>query len=288
MNRLVLWSDRRIRASGLLCLVTISALALPCAWGDTLPLSQRRSAQNSLVAVLPAPAGYTRILVPKGSYSEWVRYLPVKPKDSIVHSWKGRELWVPFLYVWRIIDLPLYFNEDLEQCADWALRLWFDYQLESGAGDRLWLIDYNGKKKTWGERKKASPNSSPKQFLRWAMSVANSHSQKKGLFAVPSERELLPGDLLVQNETGGIGHASIIFDVAENASGHRVYLIGFGFMPAQEAHIEKAPENRGEGGWFSIDGYRRYLKGRFSFGTPVLRSFERRVTPASPIMERPI
>ena len=157
-----------------------------------------------------------------------MRYLPVKPEGSLVHTWRGREVLLPFLFVWRVLDLPLYFNEDLEQCADWAFRLWYDYQRETKAGERLWLIDYNGRKKTLGEWKTSKPGADAKGFLRWSMANANSYSQKKGLFTVPSEKELLPGDLLVQNETGGIGHTSIVFDVAENAEGKRLYLLGFG------------------------------------------------------------
>jgi len=214
-----------------------------------------------------------------------MRYLPVKPEGSLVHTWRGREVLLPFLFVWRVLDLPLYFNEDLEQCADWAFRLWYDYQRETKAGERLWLIDYNGRKKTLGEWKTSKPGADAKGFLRWSMANANSYSQKKGLFTVPSEKELLPGDLLVQNETGGIGHTSIVFDVAENAEGKRLYLLGFGFMPAQEAHIEKAAAEQGQGGWFTLEGYRRYLKNHFSFGEPVMRSFERRGTRIS---ERPI
>ena len=64
-----------------------------------------------------------------------------------------------------------------------------------------------------------------------------------------------------------------LFDVCENEAGERLYLIGFGFMPAQECHIEKAPADLGKEGWFTLGGYRQYLKQHLDFGKPELRSF---------------
>lgn len=44
-------------------------------------------------------------------------------------------------------------------------------------------------------------------------------------------------------------------------------------MPAQEFHVEYASEGYGSGGWFSLEGYYRYLKEYIDLGTPVLRRF---------------
>ena len=84
---------------------------------------------------------------------------------------------------------------------------------------------------------------------------------------------LKPGDMIVQNRNGGIGHASVILDVCESKKGEKLYLIGYSFMPAQEFHIEKAEEKYGRDGWFTIEGYFRYLSEFLDFGEPVLRRF---------------
>ena len=43
----------------------------------------------------------------------------------------------------------------------------------------------------------------------------------------------------------------LVLDVAEDGTGHRVALLGQGFMPAQSFHVlASAPEL----GWFSLDG----------------------------------
>ena len=87
--------------------------------------------------------------------------------------------------------------------------------------------------------------------------------------------DLQPGDMFVQNQTGGIGHVSLIVDACQNQEGKRLFLIGYSFMPAQEFHIEKAKRKHGKDGWFTVEGYKKYLKQLpFSrYGAPVFRRF---------------
>jgi len=87
---------------------------------------------------------------------------------------------------------------------------------------------------------------------------------------------LKPGDMFVQNKDGGIGHVSLVVDCAKNINGEQIYLIGYGFIPAQEFHIEKAQTGYGIDGWFTKKGYEKYLSEYpFSpYGKPVIRSFE--------------
>jgi hypothetical protein len=79
--------------------------------------------------------------------------------------------------------------------------------------------------------------------------------------------------MIVQNENGGIGHVSMIMDACKNEKGEELYLIGYSFMPAQEFHIEGARPEYGKDGWFSIEGYYRYLADYLDLGKPVLRRF---------------
>ena len=111
--------------------------------------------------------------------------------------------------------------------------------------------------------------------MKWHMAYSNSHSIKKGA-GVIEDSILKPGDMFVQNKDGGIGHVSLIMDVAQNQKNQRVYLIGYGFIPAQEFHIEKAGNAYGIQGWFTKEGYIDYLsKFPFSrYGEPVMRRFK--------------
>ena len=107
------------------------------------------------------------------------------------------------------------------------------------------------------------------------MAYSNSYSIKKGANKVKAGA-LKPGDMFVQNKDGGIGHVSLVVDSAKNKNGEQIYLIGYGFIPAQEFHIEKAKRGYGIDGWFTKKGYKKYLS-EFPFspyGKPVMRRFE--------------
>lgn len=240
-------------------------------------LENNYSIEKSVYKTIPTPAGYERIRVYKNSFAEWVRYLPVKSENADILTYTGNELsgdYVKnFFKIWRIIDFPLYFKQNLEHCADWGYRFWYEYQKEVGFGDDLWLTDYNGKKITYNQWKNGKTNPSLKEFFKWTCNYANSYSQKAGLYEVKKEDDLRPGDIIVQNETGGIGHTSIIFDICKNKEGKWLYLVGYSFMPAQECHIEKASDEYGFGGWFTLEGYCKYLEEYLPFGKPEIRSF---------------
>jgi hypothetical protein len=226
-----------------------------------------RSAPDALTlsGSIPVPAGYQRNTYPEGSYSRFVQSLPVK-RDNRITAFNGNR--ITSFNVFAVLDLPLLFHADLEQCADFAMRLWAEYHKWANTLDKLYLFDYNGKRKSFSGSGKPYLG-----FLKWSFTNTNSYSLKRGCGPVASEAELVPGDMLIQNETGGIGHVSVVMDVCEAAGKPRLYLLGFSFMPAQEFHIEKAAVGKGQGGWFTLAGYKAYLAEVLPFGPPVLRRF---------------
>ncbi len=215
---------------------------------------------------IPVPRGYNRLVYPPGSFSDWLQKLPLK-KENIIRSYTGALIEKPFYRVMGVVDMPLLFSSDLEQCADYCFRFWAEYHRARGRLERLVLFDYNGRALPF-----AGSGKSFTGFLKKAMSCANSFSIKKGADRVRPE-DLMPGDMIVQNQQGGIGHVSMIMDACRNGKGQTLYLIGYSFMPAQEFHIEKASESFGMAGWFSWEGYRAYLKKHLDYGSPVLRRF---------------
>jgi hypothetical protein len=215
---------------------------------------------------LPVPRGYSRISCTPGSYSAWITRLPLK-EDKSIRAFDGSLVENIGYNVFSVVDLPLLYPQDLEQCADFAFRLWADYHLKNNLLNKLYLFDYEGNKKYF----KAS-GKSYSAFLKWTMAHANSHSIKKGC-STAAGSDLRPGDMIVQNETGGIGHVSVIMDICESPEKGRLYLFGFSFMPTQEFHIEYAQTGYGKEGWYSLEGYYRYLSDYLDLGRPVLRRF---------------
>jgi hypothetical protein len=81
--------------------------------------------------------------------------------------------------------------------------------------------------------------------------------------------------MVVQNNSGGIGHVSVILNTAEESNGDRIYLIGYSYMPAQEFHIEDAKNTSKTDSWFTKKGYIQYLQNceLGKLGRPVFRRF---------------
>jgi hypothetical protein len=225
--------------------------------------SQKPIIKNSI----PVPEGYVREAYSAGSFGEWLQNLDLK-NPSVIRDYRGSVVDSAFYNVWGVLQMPLLFRSDLEQCADFAMRLWAEYHKSVGKLDRLYLFDYNGNRKLF-----KNSGESFDQFLKSAFSKTNSHSLKQGCRPIAAG-EAMPGDLIVQNERGGIGHVSVILDASRSKQGKRLFLIGYSFMPAQEFHIEKAGEKYGIAGWFTLEGYNQYLADYLNFGRPVLRRFD--------------
>jgi len=245
--------------------IVISSLTL-------LVLTHLGLAENAMtIKDIVTPEGYDRIEYADGLYPSYLRNLPLKENNEIL-TWDGDVLkssWV--LYdVLAVVNLPLLYHEDLEQCADFSMRLWAEYLKNIDQLNRLALFDYNGNFKSFAESGKSF-----KKYLRWHMAFSNSHSIKKGALIVSPE-DLRPGDMFVQNESGGIGHVSVIVDAAQNRDGEMIFLVGFGYMPAQEFHIEEAPKRCGPVGWFTLKGYEDFLSGlQFRrYGKPLLMRYK--------------
>jgi hypothetical protein len=215
---------------------------------------------------IPVPPGYQCMVYPHDSFSSWIQNLPLKTGNSII-DYCGHNVESGFYNVFGVIMIPLMFKSDLEQCADFAMRFWAEFHKEKGKLDKLFLFDYSGQKKMFSQSSKTYQN-----FLKAAFANTNSHSLKKGCIPVAPD-DLMPGDFFVQNERGGVGHVSVIMDICHAPDGKRLFLMGYSFMPAQEFHIEKAEDEYGINGWFTLEGYKQYLRDHLDYGEPVLRRF---------------
>gem|GEM_PF-859805 len=224
---------------------------------------------RSIVRLIPTPPGFTRVTCPPGSFGDWLRHRKLK-RDRTIRDFRGDAVSNSCYHVLGVIDCPLLFRSDLEQCADFCMRFWADYHKSASRLAQLHLFNYDGRPVPFRGR----PDEY-RGFLRRAFSDTNSWSLKLGCRPV-APSDLRPGDMFVQNRSGGIGHVSMVIDACRNDRGERLFLIGFSFMPAQEFHVERADARNGRGGWFTVRGYRAYLEECLpfdSFGEPVLRRF---------------
>jgi hypothetical protein len=218
------------------------------------------------VSGIETPPGYSRVTQEIGSFSAWLPRLPLA-RDARIMMYGGGYVPDTRFHVLAVIDLPLLFSYDLEQCADWCMRFWAEYHRQIGALDRLYLFSYEGSRVYL-----KGFDGGFEKFLKRAMDGSNTYSLRMGCGAI-READLRPGDMIVQNDTGGIGHVSMIMDECADARGERLYLVGFSFMPAQQFHVEEALPAYGESGWFRFKDYIRFLSEFYNYGVPVLRRF---------------
>ena len=228
---------------------------------------QGRAQSPTIRNAIAVPDGFVRDAYPRDSYSHWIQGLQLK-SHPVILDFRGQTVGDGAYRVWAVLNMPLLFRSDLEQCADFAMRFWAEYHKATGSLDRLYLFDYNGRKQQFAQSGKSFA-----QFLKWAFANTNSHSLKSGCRKIAAG-EMLAGDMFVQNERGGVGHVSVVMDVCTSPKGEKRLLVGYSFMPAQEFHIEKADDQYGTEGWFSLEGYTRYLKDHLNFGEPALRRFD--------------
>ncbi len=232
---------------------------------EELPVKTK---ELEMVCHIPVPPGYKRNVYKKNSFGRFLQELKLK-KNKEIKTYNGKLINPRHYNRLAVVDMPLLFKRDLEQCADFCMRFFGEYKMEQDKGESLFLFNYSGKKKYMRNSGK-----NYRKFLNYHMAHSNSHSLKKGCKKI-KEEEIQIGDLIVQNETGGIGHVCMIVDECEDKeTGDKLFLIGFSFMPAQEFHIEEATAFYGAKGWFSLKGFYKFLSKNFPYGKPKLRRFE--------------
>jgi hypothetical protein len=216
---------------------------------------------------IAAPAGFERVRNEPGSFGEWLRGLPLRPRGPVVDH-KGRVVLEeddPRLEAVIAIDEGA---ADLQQCADSIMRLhgeWLwskgnramSYKAASGmampfegwlAGDRV--VEQGAGSVAW-KRKAAPSDRDDHSVFRRYMDAVFSWSNTGALSrdaAKSSLETLRPGDFFVL--PGSPGHAMLVLDVARNSAGERAVLLGQGFMPAQSFHVLRASA---DSAWFAID-----------------------------------
>jgi hypothetical protein len=237
----------------------------------------------SLEARFAAPEGYSRLRVDPDGWEAWLRGLPLEPRRTTVLAYDGRTLDRPAAAIVRM-DVG---RGDLQQCADSAIRLHAEFLWASGSTDAAYHFT-SGDRSAWAdwrdgerfvisgsrvERVRTGPRTSGhgayRSWLQYVFRYAGTRSLRLDTDPVPEESPLRAGDLFV--EPGSPGHAVVVLDIAENASGRRVALMGQGFMPAEEFHVLELRHARVlDGVWFALPGSGEMIV------TPSWRPFRRK------------
>jgi hypothetical protein len=224
---------------------------------------------EKLTERIPPPEGYKRIDVKLGSFEEWLRHLPLYEGRPPVYLYNGREKSNQKAH-YAVVNIDVG-NKDIQQCADAVIRLRAEYLFSCGDYDSIQFNFTSGDKatfKNWinGSRplvdgnkvewiKSAKVDSSYNSFRKYLNIVfmyAGSYSLSSEMEKVNDIKNMKTGDVFIQG--GFPGHAVIVVDIAVNIeTGHKVFLLAQSYMPAQQIHILKNPNDSQLSPWYSVD-----------------------------------
>lgn len=160
-------------------------------------------------------------------------------------------------------------SKDLQQCADAVIRLRAEYLFKTGQFDKIQFHFTSGDLVTWNDykngmrafvngnsvsfRKTAVSDNSYKNFRNYLdliFNYAGTISLNQETKPVVKNSDLTTGDILIT--PGSPGHVVFISGVCSNKRGHRLFLLGEGFTPAQSIHILANPFNRMISPWYDL------------------------------------
>ncbi len=197
------------------------------------------------IGEIKTPSGYTRITATDGSFTSWLRTIPLK-KDKTVYLYNGTKKQNQAAQ-FAVIDIPVG-NKDLQQCADAVMRLRAEYLFKEKKYHDIAFMDYNRKWYRWNG---AADRNRFDNYLLEVFNWCGSASLEKQLKRVQDFNAIQPGDVLVHG--GFPGHAVTVVDMATDAGGKKIYMLAQGYQPAQDMHVLNNPINPGLSPWYSID-----------------------------------
>lgn len=232
-------------------------------------LWQQESNGETISDRIAPPENFQRITTQDSSFAHWLQHLPLKPGNPPVMLFDGRRKGNQTAQA-AVIDIDTG-SRDLQQCADAVIRLRAEYlysrqqlakiHFNFTSGDRAeylqWQAGYRpvirGNDVRW--QKSAAPADSYlsfKRYLKIVFSYAGTASLTRELLRVNDIDEIRIGDVFIQG--GFPGHAVIVVDMAENShTGEKYFLLAQSYMPAQDMHILRNPNDSALSPWYSTN-----------------------------------
>ncbi len=243
---------------------------------------------HATVGEIPTPEGFVRVDAEPGSFAEYLRTLPLRDEKELIYLYNGQPSKTQH-FNYRVVDLDIG-GEDLQQCADAAIRLRCDYLYFVGRYDeiefrftsghnapfRKWIAGYRpvvkGPRVTWEHT--ASRDSSLSQYrdyLRTLFTYCGSYSLERDLERIDDLADLKIGDLFIQG--GFPGHVCIVVDMArDSASGEVAFIVAQGFTPAQDIHIIRNDTDMNP--WYIAGKGERFVTPAWTFDWNEIHRFE--------------
>ena len=239
--------------------------------GDTAETTKKDNSQsiinisgNNIRTRFKTPKGYKRN-ISKNSFGEFLENYPLYKDGKKISLYNGKLSHRQDAHV-AVLKMKLT-DGNLQQCADSVIRLYAEYYYKQKKYDRIkfhlnngfevgfskWSqgmrVKVDGNKTYWVHSEKA--DSSYKIFdsyLKFVFTYAGTLSMVQESKKI-SEKDIQPGDIFIYG--GSPGHVEMVVDVCENKDGDKAFLLGQGYMPAQQFHILKNPADENDP-WYYV------------------------------------
>lgn len=201
-------------------------------------------AGESLAARIPPPAGFTRTTTPPGSFAEWLRGLPMKPRGAPVLLHTGAKKWRQDVHA-AVVDIDTG-PRDLQQCADAIMRLRAEWLWSANRRSEIGFNYTDGKRRSFPSSGK-NDYGAFRKYMNAVFAYAGTYSLERELKSVAAA-DIAIGDVFIKG--GFPGHAVLVADMATDAAGDKRFLLLQSYMPAQEIHVLKNPASRDGSPWY--------------------------------------
>ncbi len=231
-----------------------------------IPWLDSFSINNTLINRVDMPSGCFRKNDKEGSFAHWLRRLPLKEGNPDVQLYNGKLKGYQNGHAY-VINMDVG-SKDLQQCADATMRLRAEYLYGNNKHDSIHFNYTNGANVQFSKWKSGLYPVPKSGKVNWVNSTKNNKSYasfKKymiqifnyaGTLSLSRELEpvaietIQPGDIFCHG--GSPGHAVMVMDVVENELGNKLFLLAQSYMPAQEMHILKNPNDEVFSPWYNL------------------------------------
>lgn len=199
---------------------------------------------DTLAKRIAPPPGFERVPAPPGSWSEWLRGLPMKRPGAFVMMYMGVPKWPQTVHV-AVVDMDVG-DKDLQQCADAVMRMRAEWLWSAGRTGEI-AFNYTGGKRV-SYRGGKTDYRAFRKYLIGVFSYAGTYSLDRELKSA-AIADIRVGDVFIKG--GFPGHAVLVADLARHpTTGETRFLLLQSYMPAQEVHVLKNPSAPDGSPWY--------------------------------------
>lgn len=227
---------------------------------------------ESLINRFKPLKGFSLVPAQKGSYAEWLQFLPLEPRKTKIKLYNGKKKFLQILNAGVVkIDVG---KRDLQQCADAVIRLRAEYLYSKQLYSKInfnYTSGFTAKYGKWRSGNKISVKGNTvsyyykpknndktysgfKSYLTNVFTYAGTYSLNKELKSRKADH-ISAGDVLI---IGGFpGHVITVVAVSKNKEGEKAVLLAQSYMPAQSIHVLRNQKRPSKGAWFLVEDLKK-------------------------------